>query len=1324
MLEAAWAEVIERNEILRTTFDRLPGMTLPVQVIGERGFAWAAVVDLSGLNEPERFARLEELSAGVRRRPFDFERGPLLRVLLVRLDEERTALVINLPAMCADADSLRNLVAELARTYEARAADRALEGEPLQYADLSEWLNELLEAEETAAGRDYWRRQQQQAHSAREPRLPSERNTPADAPFETDIQTLALDDTIARGLRGLAERFQTSSNILLQACWHVLLWRLTGGHEVLTVGTELNGRKDEELRMALGLFARSLPVHTRIGEGLPFREVLEQVSEQNHLAAKWQESFQWEQLTGSAAEPSVPRAPRFAYSFAEFWPPLSVSGLTFSLYEQYSAVDRYEVKLQAVSLGDTLAFEFHYDPHYFTAQAVERLAAQFARLVESLVARPDATVEQLDILDEDERRLVLREFNRTATDFDAPRLIHALFEHQAAATPDAVAVIYEGEQLTYRELNERANRVAHRLVELGVGPDRLVGISLGRSLEMMVGLLGIMKAGGAYLPLDPTLPRERVSLMLEDAGVRFVLTRHDACDALPASAERLYLDEWSEFADQNADNPRSAVTPDNLAYVIYTSGSTGKPKGVMIEHRSITNRLLWMQHTFPVSADDTLLQKTVFSFDASVWELFVPLLAGARLVFAGPEGHRDTAEMVRTIREHGVTVLQLIPTLLRILLGEEGVEECRTLRRIYCGGEALPTDTTALFYDKLGQAELVNLYGPTEVSIDATYYECPREEAEREASRIAPIGRPLSNVQVYILDALSRPTPVGVAGELYVGGMGLARGYLNRPELTAERFVPDPFSNEPGARLYRTGDLARHLEDGRVEFLGRRDHQVKVRGYRIEPGEIEAVLRRHAGVRETVVAVREDVPGDSRLVAYVVPSRKQPQASDRPLLQLPHGARIAYVNRNEAEVLYKEVYEDESYTKHGVELRDGDTVFDVGANIGMFSLLLTERYPRTRIHAFEPIPTTFDVLRANVELHSMNVEPYNCGLSDHEGMATFTFYPGMTSMSGMYADAVADEQVTRAFMANQDDRLREYADELMEGRFEGVEVSCPLRTLSEVIREAGVERIDLLKVDVEKAELDVLRGIGEEDWPKIKQIVAEVHDIGGRLTGIESLLKQHGFHYTWEQIDIFENTGLYHLYAVHPSRDENVLAASRESRPRPKLIKRTLSTSSLNAFLREKLPEYMIPSAFVLLDALPTLPNGKLNRKGLPPPDFNRIELEDVYVAPRNAVEERVAAIMMQVLGVERVGVNDNFFDLGGHSLLATQVISNLREAFETELSLRTFFESPTVAALAAVIVRQLAAGLGDDEEMSQILAELEQPAAQGVKSIGAGQKG
>ncbi|WP_450460701.1 non-ribosomal peptide synthetase, partial [Streptomyces sp. NPDC001056] len=563
----------------------------------------------------------------------------------------------------------------------------------------------------------------------------------------------------------------------------------------------------------------------------------------------------------------------FAYEKAQSRA-VSFPGLVATPVAVETHTAKFDLTLHVQDADDGLAGSLEYNLDLFDAATIDRMAEHFRTLVDAVIADPDRPLGALSLSNDTERNLLTVEWNRTDTDFGeaAAQPLHRLFEQQVERTPDAVAVVFDDTALTYAELNLRANRLAHHLIALGVGADALVGVAMERSLDMSVALLAILKAGGAYVPVDPDYPAERVRFMIDHAQLRWLLTQQHVLDALPdTDAHVIVVDRDALDLDAAAtSNPAPALNGDNLAYMIYTSGSTGRPKGALNTHRAITNRILWMQHAYALGADDAVLQKTPFSFDVSVWELFWPLVTGARLVFARPGGQRETDYLVELIERERITTIHFVPSMLRAFLDHPDLDaHCASLRRVVCSGEALPHDLQQRCLERL-DVELYNLYGPTEAAVDVTAWECRRDDPHR----IVPIGRPIANTRLYIVDAQMQPTPIGVAGELLIGGTPVGRGYHGEPELSAEKFIADPFSADPLARLYRTGDLARYRHDGNIEFLGRIDHQIKLRGLRIEPGEIEAALTSHPLVDAAVVALR-GVDDGARLVGWLCSSHPE-----------------------------------------------------------------------------------------------------------------------------------------------------------------------------------------------------------------------------------------------------------------------------------------------------------------------------------------------------------------------------------------------------------------------------------------------------------------
>jgi amino acid adenylation domain-containing protein len=1002
VLKSALRDVSDRHEILRTTFRRPRGMTVPLQATSKESAPSIEEFDWSRWSASRQEVEIEALFQEVGRIPFDLTNGPVLRISLLILATDRHMLVLSAPSLCADAASLRILVREIGRHYSAFVRCQEPSGDLSQYADLAEWENELLESDETREGNRQWR-------GARDPKLPFEKRPSAEMPFEPRLLASPVNPELTSKISKLVAKYNASAPAFFFACWQVLLWRVAGESEFV-VGLGCDGRTYEGLQDALGLFAKTLPVHCRLEEQLGFVELLERTDGSTREALEWQEYFSFEKLPRLAAEIEPRRFFPVAFEFQDAEANYTGGDAIFSIQKQYSCFDRFRLKLSCIQRENHLFTELHYDSSLLCAEDVDRLAQEFQTLLESLCANPESRIADLDIVSHNEHRQLLIEFNYTRTDYPENKCIHELFEERARLAPENIAVVFENQRLTYAQLETRANQLAYHLQGLGVGPEVPVAICVHRSLDMIVGILGILKAGGAYVPLDPEYPRERLAYIIEDVRAPVLLTQKSQRNTiLELGIETVFIDSnWEVIARHAETAPSINTTAKNLAYVIYTSGSTGQPKGVMVEHRGLINATTWIIKTLGLSSSDRCIIKTPITFDAAGRELFPTLLAGGTLIIAEPGGHRDSRYLADAIRSERISILHCVPSLLRLLVEEPAFGESLALRAVMCGGEALAPQIVTRLQSR-SRAKLYNVYGPTETIIDSTCWPCEGSNALPSI----PIGRPIPNAKVYVLDDRLRLLPIGVAGDLYVGGVGLARGYVTRPDLTAEKFIPDPFSSEPGARLYKTGDLARYLPDGNLEFLGRNDYQVKIRGFRIELGEIERTLGQHPAVREAIALVQEDGHREKRLVACVA-----------------------------------------------------------------------------------------------------------------------------------------------------------------------------------------------------------------------------VNSEGG------------------------------------PTADE------------------------LRGFLKDKLPEHMVPAGFVLLDALPLTANGKLDRLAIPTPNGHRPELDETFVACRTPTEELLAEIWGQVLGVERVGIHDNFFHLGGHSLLATQVVSRVREAFQVEMPLRCMFEAPTVAGLAEKIAASRGAGL------------------------------
>ncbi|HEV7667237.1 MAG TPA: amino acid adenylation domain-containing protein, partial [Thermoanaerobaculia bacterium] len=872
VLRRALAEIVRRHESLRTTFDA--GDDEPVQRIHPPSDATRLpVLDLGGLAATAGEREAERLGREEARRPFDLARGPLLRVHLLRLGGRLHHALATLHHIVSDAWSTGVLTREVGLLYRAYAEGRPspLPELAIQYADFAEWQRGRLAGELLAKEIAYWRDALAGAPPVLE--LPTDRPRPAMRSSRGSARAAVLPRALASSLAKLGRSRGATRFMTLLAGFHVLVARLARVDDV-SIGTPIAGRNRIETEGLIGFFVNTLVLRAQLGDEPTFLALLDRVR-RSALAAQAHQELPFEKLVEELApERSLSHSPLFQVMFVLQNAPraeLELPGLTLDALAQEGGAAKFDLTLTLVEGDEELHATAEYATDLFDGASIVRLLEHYGTLLDGVAAGPDRAVSDLPLLSSGELGQLLREWNDSGT-VTTEQALHELVEAQTERTPEAIAVLADSGWLTYRDLEVSATRLARHLQALGVAPETRVGIFAERSLEMVVGLLAVLKAGGAYVPLDPDYPRERLAFMLDDSRVPVLLTQQRLAAALPEhDAQVVYLDAaWAESSGDDERRPVVAagrVHPDHAAYVIYTSGSTGRPKGAINTHRAIVNRLLWMQDAYRLDATDRVLQKTPFSFDVSVWEFFLPLLSGARLVIARPGGHQDPAYLRRTIVDRGITTVHFVPSMLHAFLAEDDVDRCVSLVRVIASGEALPWDLEQRFFARLPAVELHNLYGPTEASVDVTAWACGADEGTRS---IVPIGRPIANAQIYLFDRRLRPVPLGATGELYIGGMPLARGYLGRPKLTAEKFVPDPFGECPGARLYRTGDLARHRQDGAIEYLGRTDHQVKLRGFRIELGEIESALVDHPSVGEAVLVLREDSPGDRRVVAYVV----------------------------------------------------------------------------------------------------------------------------------------------------------------------------------------------------------------------------------------------------------------------------------------------------------------------------------------------------------------------------------------------------------------------------------------------------------------------
>jgi amino acid adenylation domain-containing protein len=864
--------IVRRHEVLRTTYPAPEGR--PIARVAPARSVEIPITDLGHISEAEIPDTIERLARQEWIQPINLSVDLPVRARLVRIDHAENLLLVTLHQIACDSQSVAIFFRELWSSYEAKLNGREPELPVLlvQYGDFASWQRGLVTDQTFQSQREYWIRRLSGALPVLN--LPTDRPRPPVQGFDGSRLSILLPEPLQVNLKQLSRENGVTLFMTLLTAFKTLLYRYTAQEDLL-VGCPVLNRRLPETENLLGSFVNTLVLRTNYGEMPSFREALRRVRE-TCAGAFTHQDFPFEMLVEELQpQRDLAHNPIFQVMFAfqnESFPSLDLPGLRSKLVETDGGITKFDLTFSLIDKEHGIAGHIEYSTDLFNCDTIERMARNFQTLLDGIVANPDQSIATLPIMTEQERRQILVEWNDTAANYPKGNCIHELFEAQVKRTPDAVAVKNERQQLTYQELNRCSNQLAHYLISLGVGPEKPVGICVERSLEMVIGLLGILKAGGAYVPLEPSYPKERVMFMINEAQPSLVLTEDKLRFELEEyDGEVICLDsDWNEIGKQSVSNPTSMTMPDSLAYVMFTSGSTGHPKGVMITHRGISNRLLWMQDAYQVAESDRVLHKTPISFDVSVWEIFWPLLNGASLVVARPGGHQDGAYLVSLISQQKITVLHFVPSMLRAFLEQSTVDRCEELRLVICSGESLSVDLQQRFFSRF-DAELRNLYGPTEASIDVTSWAC-----ERRGNRCSvPIGRPIANTQIYILDSYMQPVPIGIPGDLYIGGDGLARGYINQPALTAERFVVNPFSEHRQSRLYRTGDRARHLIDGNIEFLGRIDSQVKIRGCRIELSEIEFALNQHPAVRECVVIARAREPSvEQSLIGYVVPKQQ------------------------------------------------------------------------------------------------------------------------------------------------------------------------------------------------------------------------------------------------------------------------------------------------------------------------------------------------------------------------------------------------------------------------------------------------------------------
>ncbi|MBV8842651.1 MAG: amino acid adenylation domain-containing protein, partial [Bryobacterales bacterium] len=1428
-LRAALNEIVRRHEVLRTTFQAKNYR--PVQVIAPELTVHIPTLDLSEAPVEEQETVARRMAVEASQRTFSLETGPVFRANLLRLADRDHILLLNFHHIVIDGWSLWPFMRELGTLYEAFVEGKPspLPELPIQYADYAVWQREWLRGDVLAKLLSYWKKQLDGAPRTLE--LPTDHARPQILSYYGATEKTVFPSSLGEQLNALSRREGATLFMTLLAAFQVLLSRYTGQEDVV-VGSAIANRTRMETENLIGFFVNPLVMRTDLSGNPSFREVVRRVRTMA-LEAYANQDLPFEKLVEALQpERDLSQTPLFQVCFVLQNAPrgtLTLPELELSAIEAHNGTTKYDLLLLVSEKPEGLTCMVEYSTELFEAASVQRLLGHYRVLLESIVGNADEQIASFSLLTAAEEQVILTEWNNPSNHVRQEDCLPELFELQVSRTPDNVAVVFENTELTYSELNGRANQLAHRLVALGVGPETLVGICVERSPEMIIGILGILKAGGGYVPLDAAYPQSRLAFMLEDAKVQVLLTQAKLVPKLPAHAATLIrLDtDWDLIASESAENSPGRAGVENVAYVIYTSGSTGQPKGCQIEHRNLIHYLNWAnEYYFQDSREGDFPLFSSLSFDLTVTSVFLPLLRGRTIQVFPQDLEIDQIFKEIFSGSSGVDCVKLTPSHVSLL---ENLNLANSpVRMAIVGGEALTLRHVRLLQGLNPEMRIFNEYGPTEATVG-----CVVTRVSSDQQRIL-IGKPIQNTSVYILDGMRNLVPMGVIGELYIGGSGVARGYLNRPELTEERFIADPLSADRAARLYKTGDLARFLRDGNLEYLGRIDEQVKIRGFRVELGEIEMTLDSHPGIRQSVVAAMEDHAGDKRIVAYLVPEPDYTGGEPEETLALEQVSEWtetfdeSYQDGADAiEATFNIAGWNSSYTGQPIDSGEmrlwvettvdrilsvrPERVLEIGCGTGLLLFRVAptcERYYGVDISHTALKFLQKQLARPDLNLHHVTLKRKAAHELDAElesgGFTTVVlnsvaqYFPGLDYFRRVIDKAVTSVGAGGAVFIGD---VRSFP--LLEPFHTSVQMYQSPETMScsrlrqrirSKVRQEGELLIDpafflaLQQVNpaIGRVEIQLKRGRAQNeltlfrydvtlhvgscpassaecewlDWNKhavtIAQLRAFVQETRPEILGLTNVPNArlravcaavrtlssddgpatvgelraalHGSETTAvEPEDLWSiEQDLPYKVEIRPSmvgaegcfdallrRTDGV--GGIENQPVVRFPGETDSIRpwvtyansplqqraagklipQVRTWLDGKLPEYMLPSTYLLLDSLPLTANGKVNRRALPAPDELRPDVEREDAAPSSPSEELVGGIIAEVLGIDRVGALDDFFDLGGHSLSAVQVISRIRRAFQIELSVQALFESPTVAGLVSVI-EKIQHGSGD----------------------------
>jgi amino acid adenylation domain-containing protein/non-ribosomal peptide synthase protein (TIGR01720 family) len=1424
-LQDSLQEIIQRHEALRCNFQTIEDK--PVAFIASTKTLLFPIFDISELPANLQVSEVEKLACQEAKQPFDLSHDLLLRVKLLLLNPGEHILLFTMHHIVSDGWSISVLIQELATLYQAFCHGKisSLPELPIQYADFAIWQQDYLQGDVLTSQTNYWK--QQLGGSLPVLQFPTDYPRPAFQSYKGKKYRFTVSKSLTTALRILSQQAEATLFMTLLAAFKTLIYRYSQEDDII-VGTAIANRNLPQIEKLIGFFVNTLVLRTNVSGNPSFLDLLGRVREVT-LDAYNHQDLPFDKLVEEIQpERNLSHNPLFQVWFAlnnNPMPSLEIGELTLSISETDNATAQFDFSLDMVEQQEELIGTFEYNSDLFDADTITRIAGHFQTLLAGIVANPEQQIASLPLVTETEENDLLYKWNNNQVEYPQDQCIHHLFENCVNKTPNSVSVVFQQQQLTYQELNSKANQLAHYLHSLGVDKNVLVGICVDRSVEMIVALLGVLKAGGAYVPLDPAYPQERLSFMLHDSQVSVLLTQQRLVASLPVqNLPVVCLDrDWEIISKQSEANPVINSTPDNLAYVIYTSGSTGKSKGVASAHRSLVNAFHAWKKAYQLDSLTSHLQMASFAFDVFSGDVIRALCSGAKLVLCPREWLLEPEKLYQLMLAEKVDSAEFVPAVLRNLVQylEKTRQNLYFMRLLVVGSDSLYVKEYKEFQRYCGeQTRLINSYGVTEATIDSTYFEV--RECNLPENGLVPIGRPLANTKIYILDPYLQPVPVGIPGEIYIGGVGLAQGYLNRPDLTTERFIL--WNGEK--RLYKTGDKAKYLADGNIEFLGRLDYQIKLRGFRIELGEIEAVINEHPSVREATVISRKDVSDSEQLVAYIVANtsnvvKEQTSAVDLNTQQTSQWQAVFDNLYNELDSeqqsgFYIKGWES-SYT--GLHIPDEEVrswmdqtverisalqptrVLEIGSGSGLMLLRFAPHC--TQYYATDISQNALNIIQQQLSKLGQDLSRVSFvqkGADDFTGMSTDTFdavfivsvaqyFPSVDYLLKVLAGAVnVVEPGGFIFLGD----VRNFS--LLEAFHTSVQLhkapdSLSLTNLQQRVQKQifaekqlvidpaffialkqHLPKISHVEIHLERGHFhneltkfryDVIIHVGHEiypivdiswlDWqqakltlPSVRQLLIETEPdilaianvpnarVSLDVKAVEFLKKSEGLTNVGElrqalqtiattgvdpeelwalakelpyDIDISWSDdsvdGQYNVVfkrrtagskmisiAVAPSCTGKAISPqtwSNYANAPLHQMSNTQLVSLLRQCLKSKLPNYMVPSAFVMLNALPLTPNGKVDRKALPEPERIRPEIEETYVAPQTTIEKQLAVIWAQVLGLEKVGINNKFFELGGDSILSIQVVSKANQA-GLHFTPKQLFQHQTIAQLATVV--------------------------------------